>query len=247
MPISSMSSSARSATRRSARRTAGKPSAAVTGSRRPEHRDRAPTAMVWLTVRRAEQPGVLERSSQSPQRTAARSERGDVTAVQHDPTGVRHQEARNDVEQGGLAGTVGADEPEDLAVVQPDRDVVEGRDAGEALGHSGGLEHHAALPVARTGDLLLSPRLGRCRRCGRRRRVRRRALEEHGAQEFGPLQQLAGAAVEADLALLHEVGGLRHRQRDVDGLLDQDDRRAALAQLLDHLEQLRDDQRRQSE
>ena len=40
---------------------------------------------------------------------------------------------------------------------------------------------------------------------------RRRALEEHRAQHVGPFEQLGGRAVEADLALLHEVRGLGDR------------------------------------
>ena len=55
---------------------------------------------------------------------------------------------------------------------------------------------------------------------------RRRALEEHRAQHVGPLEQLGGRAVEADLALLHEVRRLGDGQRDVHRLLDEDDRGA---------------------
>ena len=53
------------------------------------------------------------------------------------------------------------------------------------------------------------------------------ALEEHGAQDVGAVEQVGGGPVEADLALLHEHGPLGERDGDVDRLLDEHDRRAA--------------------
>ena len=55
------------------------------------------------------------------------------------------------------------------------------------------------------------------------------ALEEHRAQQVGSLEQLGGRAVEPDLALLHEVGGLGDGQGQVHRLLDQDHRGALVA------------------
>ncbi len=59
-----------------------------------------------------------------------------------------------------------------------------------------------------------------------RRRARRAHLEEHRPQQVGSLEQLGRRPAEPDLAALHEVRPLGNGQRDVDALLDQDDRRA---------------------
>ena len=61
------------------------------------------------------------------------------------------------------------------------------------------------------------------------------------------LEQLGRRAVEADLALLHEVRVLRDGERDVDRLLDEDDRRPDGVDVLDDLQQLLDDHRRETE
>src|SRR5581483_1331235 len=58
----------------------------------------------------------------------------------------------------------------------------------------------------------------------------RRSLQEHRPQDVRAVEELRGRAVEADLALLHEVRGLGDRERDVHRLLDEDDRRSRLAQ-----------------
>ena len=52
-------------------------------------------------------------------------------------------------------------------------------------------------------------------------------LEEHRADDVVALEQLGGGTLEADLALLEEVGPLGDGEGDVDRLLDQDDRGAA--------------------
>ena len=76
---------------------------------------------------------------------------------------------------------------------------------------------------------------------------RRRALEEHRAEHVGPVEQLAGGAVEADLALLHEVRGVGHGERHVHRLLDQDHRGALLLEPLHGLEELGHHARGQAE
>jgi hypothetical protein len=53
--------------------------------------------------------------------------------------------------------------------------------------------------------------------------------------------------VEADLALLHEVRRVGQGQRDVDALLDEDDRRPLVADGAHDFEELLDDHRRQTE
>ena len=73
------------------------------------------------------------------------------------------------------------------------------------------------------------------------------AFEEHRPQHVGPLQQLVGRTVESDLTLLHEVGRLGNGERDVHRLLDEDDRRALVADRFDDRKHLLDDDRRQAE
>ena len=76
---------------------------------------------------------------------------------------------------------------------------------------------------------------------------RRGPLQEDRAEHVGSLEQLAGGAVEADLALLHEVRGLGDGQRHVDRLLHQDHRGALLLEPLHRHEELGDHARRQAE
>ena len=63
----------------------------------------------------------------------------------------------------------------------------------------------------------------------------------------GRCEQLGRRAVEADLALLHEVRRLGDGEGDVDRLLDEDDRRAPVADGAHDPEQLLDDDRRQAQ
>ncbi len=57
---------------------------------------------------------------------------GDVRTGQPDPPRVGTEEARDDVEEGRLAGAVGPDDADDLAVLGVERHVVEGGVAAEA-------------------------------------------------------------------------------------------------------------------
>ena len=52
------------------------------------------------------------------------------------------------------------------------------------------------------------------------------ALEEHGAEHVGAVEELGGRAVEPHLALLEEDGPVGDRQRHVGRLLDEHDRAA---------------------
>ena len=63
----------------------------------------------------------------------------------------------------------------------------------------------------------------------------------------GRFEQFCRRTAEADLALLHEVRRLGERERDVHRLLDEDDRRPAVADRADDPEQLLDDDRREPE
>ena len=137
-------------------------------------------------------------------------------------------EARDHVEQRGLARAVRADEADDLAAARRERHVGQRGEPTESL-------RHAVEPEADRGSARASCRArAPCRPfapfvagtvestavAGTRARsagtgagspsciARRRAFEEHRAQHVGPFEQLGGRAVEADLALLHEVRGL---------------------------------------
>jgi hypothetical protein len=74
-----------------------------------------------------------------------------------------------------------------------------------------------------------------------------RALHVDRAQEVGAGEKVGGRAGELDLALLHEHRSRCDRQRDVDRLLDHDDRHAAVMDATHDLEQLPDHRRGQAE
>ena len=57
-------------------------------------------------------------------------------ALEQDLTFVRCLDARNDLDQGGLAGTVLADQCMNLARRHVDRDIVQSSDSGKALAHA---------------------------------------------------------------------------------------------------------------
>ena len=61
---------------------------------------------------RREQASVLERASEPPLGAAGGAELGDIAALEQDMATVDGEEARAQVEQGGLAGTVGPDDAE---------------------------------------------------------------------------------------------------------------------------------------
>ena len=136
------------------------------------------------------------------------------------------EESRHRVEQRGLPRAVRADERDDLARVHLELHVVERGDA--AVVH-----RESRRPRAR------------CRRTSarRRRRVGRvgwprgRAAEEHRVREVGSVAQSAGRALVAHLAALEVAGPVGERERGVERLVDDHDRRARGAEMLE--EQLR--------
>src|SRR5207245_3766665 len=68
-----------------------------------------------------------------------------------------------------------------------------------------------------------------------------------GAQEVVAIEEILRRAVEADLTLLHAVRVLHEIERDVDRLLDQHNGGSAVVDAPDHVQQLRDDDRRDAE
>ena len=59
----------------------------------------------------------------------------DLLAVEGDRAVIGHDEAGDGAQQGRLAGARGAEQAEELAVIEGDGDVVERRDAAVALAH----------------------------------------------------------------------------------------------------------------
>ena len=230
-PSTSMSSSTRSATFASESTTAGRCSAAASGSRTSTWRSQA-TAIVSRDGERREQPAVLERPAEARAGRGRRA-RGAVMSSpveQHD-AGVGGLEAGEHVEEGRLARAVGPEEAEDLA----------GRDLEATRRRS------AAMPPKRFETSVAPPRRRSPRRraarpsaraaVGGQRRCRRRPRGASPSRSVAPSRNTDGStsgrssssrgrAVEADLALLHEVGGVGHGERDVHRLLDEDHRRA---------------------
>src|SRR4051794_36712334 len=177
---------------------------------------------------RGEDARVLERPAEAHPRPDVGGEVGDVVTAQAYPPAGRGDEAGQHVEQGRLAGAVGADDTEDLAFVHGDVDIGQRMDATEGDRDGPGLEQcRAPHLLHHLGGRLASRRLGRLGRIlGLRRGLRlRRAGEEHRTHHVVATEQLLRGSGEANLALLKEVGAVGDGKRDVDRLLDQDDRR----------------------
>ena len=75
--------------------------------------------------------GDLEGAQEALVEERVRAEAGDLLAVEPDPAGGGREEAGDDVEEGGLAGAVRADQAGDRALGDRDRDPVDGADAAE--------------------------------------------------------------------------------------------------------------------
>src|SRR5947209_11486374 len=94
---------------------------------------------------RREEEGVLEGPAQAAAGPLVRRPIGDVVAAEDHPATVDGVEPRDAVHERRLAGTVVADEPNDLALAKLEVDVVDGGDATEALGHRAALEQHRRI------------------------------------------------------------------------------------------------------
>ncbi len=143
-----------------------------------------------------------------------------------------------------LPGAVGSDDAQNFVLAELERHVVDGGQRAVALVETA---HGENRPSG--GAVAARPFLGH--RGGRGALAvavgRRRAFEEDRAQDVGPRQEFRGRATEADLALLHEVRRLGDGKRNVHRLLDEDDRRAAVANGAHDAEQLLDDHRGETE
>src|SRR5437899_2995159 len=94
-----------------------------------------------------EERGELKRPHQPAPGDLMRSQPRDVLAVEDDGAPRRSQEPAQEVEAGRLAGPVGADQADDLALVDGEVDAVDGGQATEEPGEITGLEErHEVRP-----------------------------------------------------------------------------------------------------
>ena len=84
----------------------------------------------------AEGPRDLEGAGDAPVADAVGSQPADLGVLEPDGAGGGDQRARHAVEQRGLAGAIGPDEAEDLALADGEGHGVEGGEAPELLGES---------------------------------------------------------------------------------------------------------------
>src|SRR5204863_3832974 len=106
---------------------------------------------------RPEQPDVLERSSDAAIGDLVWSPTSDVLAVEHQPAARRLVEAGEDVEEGGLARSVGADDRDDRALRDIERDVADSHKATEGLGDVLGLVDRLRGHYGTTSTSSVSP------------------------------------------------------------------------------------------
>ncbi len=103
-----------------------------------------------------EDPAVLERPSQSQSRNPIRPHAEDAPPLEPDLPGVGTFVAAQDVEEGGLAGAVGADHAHELALLHAHGDRVEGGDSAEFSREGIDLEQvlgflHQSIPMMPLG------------------------------------------------------------------------------------------------
>src|SRR5262245_22681949 len=92
----------------------------------------------------AERAGDLERPRHAAVADLVGGEPAELGAAEPDRPRGGDEGPGDAVEQRGLARAVRADEPEDLALVHLERDLVQGGEPAEALGHAGEAEHAGA-------------------------------------------------------------------------------------------------------
>src|SRR5262249_34461901 len=99
----------------------------------------------------AEQADILESARDSPCRDFVRLGSGQTCGVERTLAAVWRIDAGEDVEQRGLARSVGSDQPENLAAPDRDGDLRQGAQAAEALRNGGGYEQGRDHAVASWG------------------------------------------------------------------------------------------------
>ena len=85
----------------------------------------------WMRGHLLEERGELESSDESASGDLVRLETGDALAVEDDRAAGRSEKAAQQIEAGRLAGAVGADQTDDLTLVDGEIDVADGRQPAE--------------------------------------------------------------------------------------------------------------------
>ena len=101
-----------------------------------------------------ERGGDLERAAHAQRPHRARVEAGDVAARKEDAPGVGRELAVDEVEAGGLAGAVGADQRQQTAGLHAEGDAVDRLDAAERLLEAARLQHRLAHDAPCSGITL---------------------------------------------------------------------------------------------
>ena len=93
--------------------------------------------------------GVLERLDETSGRDLVGAEAAHVLALPQHRAGARRSQPRDHVEERRLAGTVRADDADDLAALDRERHVRDGDQAADALGDRADLKQHAVPSTPR--------------------------------------------------------------------------------------------------
>src|SRR5262249_7078085 len=105
----------------------------------------------------AERAGDLEGTGDPAVADGVRRQPGHLLAPEPDRARRRRQRARHAVEQRGLAGAVGADEAEDLALRHLEGDPTEGEDPPEPLGQPPDAQHASWVTSSRDFRISVDP------------------------------------------------------------------------------------------
>ena len=164
-----------------------------------------------------------------------------MSSLSHgDPPSLGAPLAREQFEDGGLAGTVRPEQAEDLAAVEVEVDIVDRHHPTKALVEATGRQHGVVRsPEVRRSAAARSAAVDGDRRGRGSRRIVGSA-QEHGPDDVLAVEQLGRRPGEDHLALLHEDGPIAEPQGEVDGLLDQDDGGAVIVDALDDAQQALD-------
>ncbi len=133
-------------------------------------------ADVVLDVQAAEDRGFLRQVADAQPGAAVHRQARDVVAVERDPPAIGRHQAGDHVEDGGLAGAVGSEQANRLAVADIEPGVLDDGPAAIALGQPFDREDTLAAPVARS-----------CRKPGRKHagRVLHAVIERQGERLLG--------------------------------------------------------------
>ena len=106
----------------------------------------APTRTLSSNAQIREDAAVLEGAREAELGEPFGRKARDRPAVEQDLARVRGVEARDEIEERGLAGPVRADDADELVLVNREIDGVHGRQAAEAPGQAADLEQHHTVP-----------------------------------------------------------------------------------------------------